>query len=399
MRNLLPNQSLKAQRKSTYIPHQFVPLIIAPSAFQTNDWFIPTIITAMVIILILIVIIVVLLYIIRRQATNKDEQPRSQSASPAPAVQSNVSTLPSMPKVDSEHEQTAQSLPQAKKDDDQTDPSLQRKHPSGEATVQTHPISGQRPENIAWQIAGLTDVGLKREINEDRFVMLEAATTDQTPCGLYIVADGMGGHEHGEVASKLTIDTIQARFDQTTFANNDYEGWMKEAINAANSTVIAHQSNGAEGGLKMGSTLVMALVVGNKAYIANVGDSRAYQLNQETISQISVDHSLVERLIQLGQITREEARTHNQRNVIYSTIGDPKAKLQIGFYQVTLQPGDRLLLCSDGLTGMLTDEQLLNINHSTQALDEACKILIKAANASGGEDNITAILVEMNGSS
>ena len=262
---------------------------------------------------------------------------------------------------------------------------------------ETMPVSGRRPASIRWQIAGLTDLGLKRRLNEDSLIMIETETSDSGPCGLYVVADGLGGHESGEIASKITINAIQSHFTRHSPGPTEaaIEAWLNEAVMAANATVISRQKDRLKA-KKMGSTLVMALITGGKAHIANVGDSRAYRLSQDTIQQISVDHSLVERLIEIGQITREEARTHKQRNVIYSTIGD-KAKLQVGFYHVGLQPGDRLLLCSDGLTGVLTDEQILNISRSHSNVVEACQDLVKAANTGGGDDNITVILIEMEG--
>ena len=144
----------------------------------------------------------------------------------------------------------------------------------------------------------------------------------------------------------------------------------------------------------MGSTLVMALVIADQTYIANVGDSRAYRLNDEGIEQISVDHSLVERLVQIGQLTREEARTHKNRNVIYNTLGD-KPDPEVSLYNVPLQPGDRLLLCSDGLNDMVTDEKLLEISRSQATPAEACKVMIEAAKSAGGNDNITTIIVQI----
>jgi protein phosphatase len=139
----------------------------------------------------------------------------------------------------------------------------------------------------------------------------------------------------------------------------------------------------------------MTLITEEQAHIANVGDSRAYHLNNEDIQQISEDHSLVERLIQIGQLTREEARVHRQRNVIYNTIGD-KSNLEVSLYHLTLQPGDRLLLCSDGLSNMITDEEILDISRRHPLPAEACKKMVKAAKFAGGNDNITAIIVQLN---
>ena len=259
----------------------------------------------------------------------------------------------------------------------------------------TLPISGERPPDIGWQIAALTDVGLKRELNEDNLMMIEGEMAEAGPYGLYVVADGLGGHEAGEVASQLTVNTIQQHHANhiPTAADAPYEQWLKSAIIAANEVVLKNQKEDS-GTNKMGSTLVMALVVDHHAHIINVGDSRAYLLNSDTIEQISIDHSLVERLVQIGQITRDEARTHKQRNVIYSIIGE-KEKLEIGYYHITLQPGDRLLLCSDGLSGMVSDEKLLAISqHETDPV-KATKTMVLAAKQSGGHDNITAIVVQM----
>lgn len=261
-----------------------------------------------------------------------------------------------------------------------------------EREPETLPASGPRPAHIGWQIAGLSDTGLRRELNEDSMLMWE---TDM-PCGLYVVADGMGGHDAGEVASRLTINAIQQHFTQhppTDAVVSDE--WLTEAVTAANEMVLANQGDRTQE-RKMGSTLVMALVANGQAHIANVGDSRAYRLSQAGIEQISVDHSLVERLVQIGQLTREEARTHKQKNVIYSTIGDKK-DMDVGLYHVDLHPGDRLLLCSDGLSGMLTDDEILAISRSQPDPAAACRSLIEAAKRAGGHDNITAIIVQMDG--
>lgn len=265
------------------------------------------------------------------------------------------------------------------------------------AAPETVPISGQRPPQIGWQIAGLTDVGQRRELNEDSLLMIEGVMSDSIPYGLYVVADGIGGHQKGEVASRLTVESLQAHFTNQPPdpATVPFEEWLREAAMTANKMVMEQQAGQAQG-KKMGSTLVMALVKEGQAHIANVGDSRAYHLTAETIHQISVDHSLVERLVQIGQITREEARTHKNRNVIYNTIGD-KAKMQVSLYHVDLAAGDRLLLCSDGLNNMLTDEEILQISQAHPEPAPACQALVEAANQAGGTDNITTIILQMNG--
>jgi serine/threonine protein phosphatase PrpC len=258
----------------------------------------------------------------------------------------------------------------------------------------TLPVSGQRPAGIGWQIAGLTDVGLKRQLNEDNLLMAESTRTNQTPLGLYVVADGLGGHQGGEVASELTIEAIHRHFtEHLPEAESSFKDWLTEAANAANRAVLARQDD-PDTIKKMGSTLVMALVTGEKAYLANVGDSRGYRLTAKTIEQVTVDHSLVERLVQIGQLTRDEARTHKNRNVVYNTIGD-KPNLEVSLYQTPLEPGDRLLLCSDGLSGMVTDEHLLKISQNQPDPANACQLMVKAAKTAGGTDNITVIIVQM----
>jgi PPM family protein phosphatase len=144
----------------------------------------------------------------------------------------------------------------------------------------------------------------------------------------------------------------------------------------------------------MGTTLVMAFVAGGQAYVAHVGDSRAYVLNEARIQQVTVDHSLVQRLVDTKQLTSEEARSHPQRNVIYKNLGDRPA-VSPDIAHLELQPGDRLLLCSDGLNNVVDDAQIHQIVMAAASPQDACRQLIDAANAGGGPDNITAIIVQM----
>jgi serine/threonine protein phosphatase PrpC len=222
------------------------------------------------------------------------------------------------------------------------------------------------------------------------------------PMGLYVVADGMGGHAAGDVASGLAISTMAENMathllvPQLSSAVNSNEAfdaqlWLANAVQAANEAVYAQRQST---DTNMGTTLVAALIIGNKVHIANVGDSRAYLINtNDEIRQITTDHSLVERLIATGQIQPDEARAHPQRNVIYRTIGD-KEKAQVDFFVQNLNPGDSLLLCSDGLSGKIEDAEISQIINSSQSPQEACERLIQAANDSGGDDNITAIIVQ-----
>lgn len=260
------------------------------------------------------------------------------------------------------------------------------------------PVSGQRPPTIGWQIASLTDVGLKREINEDNMLMWEAESDELGAYGLYVVADGLGGHVAGEIASQLAVDAIQQRLETvpplSASGQNSLEEWLKETAKAANEAILRHQQEDDEV-KKMGSTVVMALLTGRTARVINVGDSRAYRLNHQKIEQISTDHSLVERLVQIGQITREEARTHKQRNVIYSTLGE-KQRMEIGYYEIELSSNDRLLLCSDGLSEKVPDELMLYISRSETDLGVVAQLLVEAAKQAGGDDNITVVMIQLN---
>ncbi len=260
----------------------------------------------------------------------------------------------------------------------------------GETETQT-PANADQP----WQTVGLSDIGLERNLNEDAWGQSPLITQQDKPCQLLIVADGMGGHQGGDVASQVTVETVQQYFtDQPPTDVTTFEEWLKAAAQAANQAVMARQENQARMD-KMGSTLVMALVYDNVAHIANVGDSRVYWLTSEGITQVTKDHSLVARLVEMGQITEEEARHHPQQNVIYSTIGDAD-KMYIDVYQQPLESGQRLLLCSDGLSRMVTDEAILEISQTHSDDPQAvCKALINAANEGGGVDNVTVVLLDL----
>lgn len=344
-------------------------------------------------IMILFVLIAFILLPLSRRAKRHAQKQNAAEVDTLPAPveaeveaeppQRQVETEPSMPKVvDVEAKDTVMSMPTV----------------TTVGTPSTVPASGSRPAGIGWQISALTDVGLQRQLNEDNMIMLEGEMDGLGPYGIYVVADGLGGHEAGEVASRLTVDAVQKRhaLNPPLAGDAPFEEWLKDTIMMANSMVLEQQTGSDGEARKMGSTLVMALVAGQNAHIINVGDSRAYRLNSEEIEQLTVDHSLVERLVQIGQITREEARTHKQRNVIYSIIGE-KRKLEIGFYHAALKPGDRLLLCSDGLSGMVTDEELLHISKHQPDPVKANQLMIEAAKNAGGNDNITVILIQMNG--
>jgi len=248
------------------------------------------------------------------------------------------------------------------------------------------------------RVGRLTHVGMVRKLNEDSLFTAQATRVLESQpraIGLYLVADGMGGHAAGEVASGQIVSVVAQKAFNSLFveAAPNIQDWLKMCVEEANRSVFEVRKSA---GTDMGSTLVIAVVTGDQAYIAHVGDSRIYRINQDEISQLTTDHSLVERLVANGQITREQARTHEQKNVVYRVVGD-KPKIEVDIAVHALKPGDFLLLCSDGLSGMVTDDWLQKIVLDALSPQEACEKLIEAANNAGGDDNITAIVAQLAG--
>ena len=232
-----------------------------------------------------------------------------------------------------------------------------------------------------------TDVGIKRNMNQD-FVY----ASDQ-PVGnlhnLFIVADGMGGHAAGDYASRCAVETFIDFIENTN--RRKIISILDGAVQEANLAVF-RKSMEDKSMAGMGTTLVAATVWNGCLYVANVGDSRLYLL-EDTIEQITKDHSLVEEMVRGGQLTKEAARTHPEKNVITRAIG-MKDKIRADFFDVDLVKGDTFLLCSDGLTNMVTDQEIWRIVHRASSLEEAGKKLIDEANANGGSDNISVILAQ-----
>lgn len=258
------------------------------------------------------------------------------------------------------------------------------------------------PKSMAHIVGSMSDVGRKRKLNEDSMQSLEIKPAHQqaAPIGLYVVADGMGGHSAGDVASALASQTlrhtIHSKLMRPVIERNragkpDYATLLKEACLAANRAVY-EQSRKSHN--DMGTTLVAVLLVGNHAYIANIGDSRVYLVNQRGIQKLTTDHSLVERLVALKQISPEQARTHPQRNVIFRTVGD-KPEVEVDLSKHRLKNRDYLILCSDGLHGMITDEEIHQTIIQSQHPQQAAEQLVKLANQVGGDDNITIIAVKI----
>lgn len=245
-----------------------------------------------------------------------------------------------------------------------------------------------------------TDVGRLRDSNEDSLLVLEGVWNNRSvsrPLGLFVVADGIGGNEGGEIASGMLVSGLARRaaeiLPHILAADEPFDGgaWLSSAIQGCNEEIFewAH-----EAGYELGTTVVAVLLRGEQALIAHVGDSRVYLLNAGRIEQLTVDHSLVESLVIANQISREEARAHPNANVIYRTVGD-QPSVMVDLRAIRLMPGDRLLLCSDGLSGMITDERIHELVLKAPSPQAACDTLVEAANEAGGEDNCTVVLVEL----
>jgi protein phosphatase len=227
-------------------------------------------------------------------------------------------------------------------------------------------------------VAGVaTDVGRVREGNEDSFLI-------EPP--LYAVADGMGGARAGEVASQLALQTI-AELQRTGGAR------LEDEVRSANTVVFARASED-ERFAGMGTTVTAALASAEAVHMAHVGDSRAYLMRAGSLRQLTRDHTLVDRMVQAGEITRDEADTHPHRNVLLRALGT-EPSVEVETFDVGLLEGDRVLICSDGLTTMVTEDQIVAILEATAGNpQDAADRLVRAANRAGGIDNITALVLE-----
>jgi serine/threonine protein phosphatase PrpC len=287
--------------------------------------------------------------------------------------------------------------------------------------------------------ADKTDVGKQREQNEDS-AYKRIESLGEGDRGLLIVADGMGGYQAGEVASKLAVETISKAMDsffkpipdqptiRLTPSSNEtvdqdatityaataeakasthktvklpetpvtksIEDQFTAAIQQANKAILHYgeQKSSARG---LGCTLTAALIQNDQAYIANVGDSRTYLLRDGQLIPITKDHSLVAKLVEAKQIEPDEVYSHPQRNLIYRSLGAGHKNVEVDIFYQTLRPGDTLLLCSDGLWEMVRGEDLLKELSEKSSPQQICDILVDLANANGGEDNITAVVVQI----
>lgn len=233
----------------------------------------------------------------------------------------------------------------------------------------------------------ITDIGRKRKVNQDYLY------TSEEPVGnlpnLFIVADGMGGHNAGDYASKLTVETMVSEIE-ASFEKNPVRIFGK-AISAANEKILqkAAETPALEG---MGTTVVAATCLGKYLQVANVGDSRLYVIGRE-IRQITRDHSLVEEMVRVGTITHEEARVHPDKNIITRAVGASET-VEADYFTVELEEGDIVLMCTDGLTNMLEDEEIRMILGGARDIVEQAQKLVDMANRNGGKDNISVVLIE-----
>lgn len=234
---------------------------------------------------------------------------------------------------------------------------------------------------------GMKDVGRCRDMNQD-YIFVSEKPVGNLP-NLFLVADGMGGHRAGDLASEYTVSMIREAVEKSM--QSIPLQILKSAFQYANQRLLekAQESPSYKG---MGTTLVAATIVENTAYVVNVGDSRLYKVGR-TIEQITQDHSLVEEMVRMGEISKEEARNHPEKNIITRAIGVSRT-VEADYFDTGLAGGECLLLCSDGLSNMVEDAQILEILSRRADLRSGAEELVDTANRNGGRDNIAVVLVE-----
>ena len=226
----------------------------------------------------------------------------------------------------------------------------------------------------------ITDIGKTRAVNQDYIY----TSVDRVGClpNLFIVADGMGGHKAGDTASRFTVETIKTLIEQS-------QG--KDSVKMVNGLLLQKASE-SEDYYGMGTTLVIATIFDNVLRVANVGDSRLYVIDDNDITQITRDHSLVEEMVLAGKLSKSEARTHARKNVITRAIGGEE-QVEPEMFSIDLKENSKVLMCSDGLTNMLEDAEILSIVRNNSDIEDAARMLIDRANENG--DNISVIIVEL----
>ncbi len=271
-------------------------------------------------------------------------------------------------------------------------------------TAPLDPAMVEQVEKVALEkgrilVGTAQSTGLERSHNEDTLFVMQGNSEGEGSLpnfGLFIVADGMGGHRAGEVASAISVRKVAHRITQDTILhlfdehNSDeippIQDMVRQALEVANDAVVERVPGG-------GTTLTVALLLGNYLTIGHVGDSRASIISDNGSKAITRDHSLVERLRELGQLSEEEAASHPQRNVLYRAIGQG-TNLEVDVVSHPVPSNGYILICSDGLWGVVEEDDIQNIVLNSSHPQIACEQLIQAANAAGGPDNITAVLVQ-----
>lgn len=238
------------------------------------------------------------------------------------------------------------------------------------------------------QAYAMTDVGMNRSMNQD-FIY-----SSTEPIGsldnLFIVADGMGGHNAGDFASRFVVEHLISYFE-TRYPDKDVHGILKEGIRRVNQELY-RQASGDPRLQGTGSTLVLATVKGSVLYVANIGDSRLYLLREE-LKQVTRDHSYVEEMVALGKMRRGSRDYMEKKNIITRAVG-AGSEVEVDLFAMKLRPGDTILMCSDGLSNMVDEFEMEYIIRSEDGLKQKTESLIEAANRSGGKDNISVILIE-----
>ena len=238
------------------------------------------------------------------------------------------------------------------------------------------------------RIYSATDVGQKRKMNQD-YVFASADPVGNLP-NLFVVADGMGGHNAGDYASSHAVGIVVEEIRED--ADFNPVKVIRHAIESANTEIIT-QAQKDEKLRGMGTTMVAATIVGHYAYVANLGDSRLYVAGEQ-IQQITKDHSLVQEMVRMGELNAEEARNHPDKNIITRALGAERT-VDVDFFDLKLEPGNVVLMCSDGLSNMVEDDRIGEIISDTDRdLQERGQALISEANRNGGKDNIAIVLIE-----
>ena len=233
-----------------------------------------------------------------------------------------------------------------------------------------------------------TDVGRKRNTNQDYASVFE----NQAGVSLAILADGMGGHQAGDVASQMAVNNIGGRWQESAVDSSEKAAqWLIKEIQDENETIYQKGQSKPEY-LGMGTTIVSAALLEQSFVLANIGDSRAYLIRNGLLLQLTEDHSLVNELVKSGEITREMAANHPRKNVLTRSLGMP-GMVEVDVTNHLWVPDDYILLCSDGLTNMVSEEDILSILLSETSLNEKVSTLIQAANEAGGADNITVLAI------